>query len=418
MKRFLVLLLSLSIAFLAVGCQKTEENNVSETAESEIQTEAADEETTEASDAISPLTVVATVNGEEIIYDRISGQVAVLESMYNAIASQLSEEELKTKLHEGALGIVNSFITNEILLQKAKEYGIELTAEEIETAEKQWDVRRQSIIDGVKKDYPELEGEDLQKMTDFALDTADLDKTAIVREAKEAMTIAKLKEKVLEEVDTVEQTEIDAEYDILLTEQKELFKDNTAFETEMLSGNPVLWIPEDYRVIRELNVQFEPETLAFFRDLKQYDDEESTTYEDLLKEEFAKLRLEKLKKITEEYAGGKTFAELCKEYDPGNENKLNYINEHSTRFSDEYKNIAMSIKEPGTAGDEYLQREYGFSILYWDSILKAGLTDEAEAKKAIGEKLIKDKQVRYWLDMQEKWKEEADIKIFDEVLKY
>ena len=98
--------------------------------------------------------------------------------------------------------------------------------------------------------------------------------------------------------------------------------------------------------------------------------------------------------------------------------KFNYINEHSTRFSDEYKNIAMSIKEPGTASDEYLQREYGFSILYWDSILKAGLTDEAEAKKEISEKLMKDKQVRYWLDMQEKWKEEADIKIFDEVLKY
>ena len=97
MKRFLVLLLSLSIAFLAVGCQKTEENNVSETAESEIQTEAAAAETTGASDAISPLTVVATVNGEKIIYDRISGQVAVLESMYNGIASQLGEEELKTK---------------------------------------------------------------------------------------------------------------------------------------------------------------------------------------------------------------------------------------------------------------------------------------------------------------------------------
>ena len=74
--------------------------------------------------------IVATVNGTPVYYSAFAEKMVSIEAMYSAMSGTMPADELNQKLTEQAASVLETFITQLILEQKAEELGITLTDEQ------------------------------------------------------------------------------------------------------------------------------------------------------------------------------------------------------------------------------------------------------------------------------------------------
>ncbi|WP_194287469.1 SurA N-terminal domain-containing protein [Gracilibacillus oryzae] len=123
MKKILLFLTSIGIAFVLVACNGEENQDTSE--ENEQTEQNSDAGQAAQFDEVDPDTPVAEVNGEEIIgkeYNRLYPQVVNFLSQYGQDTSDT--EAVKEQ-------VLNELVTQRLIIQEAEEQGIQVTDEEV-----------------------------------------------------------------------------------------------------------------------------------------------------------------------------------------------------------------------------------------------------------------------------------------------
>lgn len=406
MKRVLTIALSLAmILSLAVGCDK--------------QTPPPASDSGSQPGSASNDQVIALVNGEKIWYSQLAEQMVAVEAMYSSLSQQFTKEELQDKLHESATTALNHLINDQILQQKISEFGISLTPEEETQAQSAWDQTVASVTESVQKTYPTLEGKDLEAMTQAALDGSGVKKDAVIEGARRTALAGKLKNQVTSQLPPPQSEQVEEIYQQLLEEQTAAFQnDPTAFEAQALSGDPLVYVPEDYRVIQEINLRFDDEVIQLLNEMKQYDTDDNNSYEEMLFLEYQRLQQEALPQLYSRLNQGESFLSLMEEIKPGSSDRYNYVSANTTRLDQDYLNTALSISAPGKWSEEALKMPYGYTVLFWADNLKPGARSMEEVRPDIEAQLQKTAQLEAWNNAQEQWYQEADIEVYEDLLGY
>lgn len=403
MKLRLLSALCAVILFLSAGCQS---QNASSSQTSQSAQTQEDE-------------VIAEVGNQKIMYSQLAEQMVTLEAMYSGLSDQLTEQQLKEKLHAAALESLENLIAQQILYCKIDEHGIALTENEETEAQKTWDETLEAMRTSVQNSYPDLQGEDLEAMVQAAIDASGLKKEEVISSARQTALVSKLKEQIMAQASQPTQQQVEEAYQQLLEEQQEKFsEDPMAFEASMLAGDPVVYVPEPYRMIQELYLQFDPEVVQLLREMKSYDTEESDSYEEILALEYERLREGRLPQVQERLNNGESFQRLMEENKPGSSSTYNYVGEGTTRLSDEYYQAAMSISEPGQTASQPIKMESGYAILYWADTIQPGIRSVEEVRDDLEEQLYRSAQNSLWKDTQASWREEANVVIYEDRLGY
>lgn len=414
MKRILAILLCTAMALtLLAGCQG-EQKDPQPTGTA---TPSPAPEVT-ASPAPAADQVVARVGDAEILYGQLAEQMVTLEAMYSGLSEQFTPEELQEKLHAAALSVLENLISEQILRMKIEEYGLSLTDEEQATADAAWDNTLAKLRTSVAASYPDLKDEDLEAMVQLALESSGLKQETVVASAVQSALVGKLKEQVTAPVSATE-TEVGQAYQELLTQQQKTFaEDATAFEAAMIAGDPVVFVPETYRVIQEIYLRFDDDVIQLLTQLKTYDTEDNDTYEDMLKQEYKRLRENALPQLRERLSGGAGFAQLMEEIKPGSSTVFNYVGAGTTRLAEDYYETAMSISAPGQVSEGTVTQEYGYKVLYWADTLEPGVRPLEQVYDAIEAELSQTARSQLWTETQKQWRQEADVEIYEDRLGY
>lgn len=362
--------------------------------------------------------IVARVNGAEISYADFASQMASIEAMYSSMTDTLSADEINQKLTEQAATVVENLILQEILAQKTEEYDISLSKEQEEEVSASWDAMQKRFHQTVAANYPTLEGEELDEMVLLALSNSGIDEDMVTGSARSSALIENLRARVESETPQPTEEEIRAQYETLLSEQRAEFeKDETAFESSMLAGAVVVYIPNEYRVLREWEFRFEDDVIALLKQLKELDTDTSTAYEETLAA--AQSRMQQTAGMVQSLlSGGSDFYALYENANPGKTPRTNYITKTSSRFSEAYYDAAMNISAPGSASDALIEQDYGYLLLYWEDTLAPGEVGLADVKAAISEELLTNARSEIWKQTQKTWRSEADVWRNEELITY
>lgn len=364
--------------------------------------------------------VVARVGDTDILYSQLAEQMAMLDAMYSDLSDQFTTEELQEKLHTAALSSLENLITQQILNSKIEEYGLTLTPEEQEQAQHAWDQTLESITSSVQSSYPDLTGDDLDSMVQAALEASGQEEQTVVDRASQSILVGKLKEQALSQtVPLPDRARVEAAYTKLLAQQQEQFdQDVTSFESAMILGDPVAYVPRSYRVIQEIQLLFDNDVIQLLRQMKQYDSDDSDSYEEMLSLEFQRLLEGNLPQLYDQLDQGTPFSQLMEEIKPGSSDTYNYISEDTTRLSQEYQQAALSIPAPGQISGTPVKLEYGYAVLCWADSLDAGARPLEEVYHDLEQQLLEADRNRAWSDLQAQWRQEAQVEIFEDRLGY
>ena len=371
-----------------------------------------------AADSGNANAVVARVNGTEILYGQVAEQMASVKALYQSLTGSLSAEEILEKLEAETMNVVNKLIDDAILEQKIAESGIALTKEEEAQAKRQWDAVLENIRASLRINYPTASEEDLDALVILSMQNSSLTQEMVMSSARKSILTEKLRSAAAETMEPVSDMAVQKLYDTLLSEQKTKFDtDPTAFEAAMLGKTVVVYIPRSYRVIQELTIKSADDIIALLKQMAQYDNEESTSYEEMLQSE-REIRQKLIATVRQRCAAGETFAEACRNAIPGAALKTNYICSATTRFSEEYYNAAMNIPVEGGLADTLIPVDYGCTLLCWEKTLAAGDVPLDQVRDLLSDQLTKEAESEHWKNLRQQWLEEAEITIYEELLSY
>ena len=303
--------------------------------------------------------IVATVNGEPVYYSAFAEKMVSIEAMYSAMSGTMSADELNQKLTEQANSVLDTFIAQLILEQKAEELGITLTDEQEAAVAAAWTDTQEQFRKTVSANYPTFTGKDLDAMVLLALQSSGLTEEMVTQSARTSALIANLRAQIDAQASPVSDSEARETYQTLLQQQQtEFANDITAFESAMLGDAVVVYIPSAHRVIHEWELRYENDVIALLNQLKQIDTEESTAYEDTLAAEQSRTQAQ-LEQIRGEIVAGADFDALYAEKNDGTAPHINYIGAESTRFSEEYYAAAMNIDAEGSLAKKLVATNNG-----------------------------------------------------------
>lgn len=413
----LILALSLLLALLLSACAQEKAADKAEaaiSAASQVEVSAKTDTQTET----ATQQIVATVNGAQITYSTFAVQMASVEAMYSALTDTLGTDEINQKLTEQAATVLENLIMQEILAQKVQEYEITLTAQQQTQVETAWDAMQARFLQTISANYPTLEGEELNAMVLLALENSGIDEQMVVDSARSSALIENLREKVDEALTQPTDEDIRAYYETLLSQQRTEFdEDGSAFETAMLGGAVVVYIPDEYRVIHEWEFRYEDDVIALLKQLETLDTEASDAYEDTLAAEQART-LSQVSMVQSLLAGGSDFDTLYENANPGQTPRVNYIAAESSRFSEEYYGAAMQIPAEGAAAAQPLAQNYGYTLLYWADTLAPGEISLYDVEEAISAQLLTQARDENWKTVQAQWRAEAEVQINESLITY
>lgn len=415
-----ILILIAMLAVLVCGCAESSPaaDESAETVPVEEPEGADDGAHTDEIDTIDDDTIVAVVNGTQISYSKFAEQMAGIEALYSAMGDTLSTDEINQELTEQAASVLEMLISDVILEQKAEEYDIQLSEDEQAEADKTWESIKERFSATISANYPTIEGDELDDMVLLALESSGLDRDMVLQSARTSARTAKLRELIESEAGEATSAEIEAYYTTLLAEQQTEFEDDvTAFESAMLDGTVVVYIPKEYRVIHEWEFRYEDDVIALLNQLKELDTAESSAYEDTLDAE-QKRTLEAIGVARAKVKKGSDFDALYAEENPGQTPRENYICESSSRFSKEYYDAAMSIDAVGGLSAQAIAQNYGYKLLCWVRTLQPGTVPLVDVREDIASQLSTERRSECWKAAQERWRGEAEITVNQELITY
>ena len=402
-------------------------------------------------------TVVATLNGENLLWSDV-------ESSYNTLVSQYGYDmTVPANVELFRAVALENVIIEKLLSQKAVELGLsELTAEEIAQAETAAQTDWSAAIDNyLAYFYPDLTAESAE--ADIAAAEAEAeqyykdggyDLEVLTAEYKKYAVLDKVQSLMIQDASVTDE-EVEAYYQELVAYDKELYENDIAAymaynsQVDMMamyaamygSANEMdyAWYkPEGFRAVRHILLPVDEELMNTYTDLQARFEEQQTetepaegeaeTTEAPVTEEqvneakaaiFASLA-DTIEEINQKVVEGADFDELITTYgvdangnpsDPGMVSTPYYevCAASDTVYVSEFVEASMSIPEVGGISAPYLS-SFGIHIVKYLHDIPGGpveMTDaQREAKRA---ELLYNKQNELYSTQVEAWLTEANL---------
>ena len=401
-------------------------------------------------------TVVASLNGQDLLWSAV-------EPAYNTLVSQYSSyydmaDPANVELFR-AVALENA-IVEAILTQKAAEMGMsELSAEEITQAETAAQTDWSAAIDNyLAYYYPDLTAESAE--ADIAAAEAEAeqyyneggyDLDVLTAEYKKYMVLEKLQNVMIQDA-AVTDEEVEAYYQQLVAADKELYENDVAAymaynsQVDMMamyaamygSANDMdyAWYkPEGFRAVRHILLPVDEELMNTYTDLQARFEEQQTETESETETTEAPVTAEqvneakaaifasladKIEEINQKYVEGVDFDELITTYgvnadgtasDPGMTSNPYYevCAASDTVYVAEFVEAAMSIPEVGGISAPYLS-SFGIHIVKYLHDIPGGPVEMTDAQRqAKYEELLYSKQNDLYSAQVEAWLTEASL---------
>jgi len=401
-------------------------------------------------------TVVASLNGQDLLWSAV-------EPAYNTLVSQYSSyydmaDPANVELFR-AVALENAIVET-LLTQKAAEMGMsELSAEEIAQAETAAQTDWSAAIDNyLAYYYPDLTAESAE--ADIAAAEAEAeqyyneggyDLDVLTAEYKKYMVLEKLQNVMIQDA-AVTDEEVEAYYQQLVAADKELYENDVAAymaynsQVDMMamyaamygSANDMdyAWYkPEGFRAVRHILLPVDEELMNTYTDLQARFEEQQTETESETETTEAPVTAEqvneakaaifasladKIEEINQKYVEGVDFDELITTYgvnadgtasDPGMTSTPYYevCAASDTVYVAEFVEAAMSIPEVGGISAPYLS-SFGIHIVKYLHDIPGGPVEMTDAQRqAKYEELLYIKQNDLYSAQVEAWLTEANL---------
>lgn len=369
--------------------------------------------------------VVAVVNGVDITGDQYERALNGFLSSYG-----LTEETMMTTLGlpeavDYKNGVIDEMVLQELMLQYAAANGLdELSVEDADEIDGKVD----SYLDGLRSSFTadvETEGtltgdaaahEAEQRYEDY-IDTYGYTEDNLHEQFRRQLILDRVYDSVMAEC-MISEEEVLEYYNQQLAEQMKAEQtDPDALYEQYISrveGTDVpVYIPEraheEVRYVKHILVQLPSDVSAEISEKEASGDTEAA--EELRTEAMSELR-DKAASILAEAKAGADFDTLVARYneDPGVAyNPDGYMVYEGAPFDSAFLEDALSLERIGDISDSPVESGYGYHILKFVSVPRAGAVPFGEVKQEIEGDLSETKRKAYWESAVESWEQEALI---------
>lgn len=357
-----------------------------------------------------------------ITYGDFNKQYAYILNLYNI--EDDTAEDIAEACTTQRQYIIDNLITNQIILRKAKEYGVsELTEEELAEAQKTTDEQIEQQIEyfsglasygdlGLEEITDEIRHQRGSEELDKFLEECGMTRDDLLEWSKEYIISTKVLDKAVE---SITRADAEAKAKELIAGVKTLYETDTAtYETQ---GYTDLWVPEGSRLIKHVLLGFDDALQAQITTYRNNNDDEGA---DKLRAEGAKefeAKIAEVQQMLDEMEEGKvTFNDILLEYSADATGSSLYpdgyvVVPNGVRYMEEFQEAAFV---PEKIGDRTVcVTDYGVHIMIY-----AG--DAAANEETINDFIdttyanMKDEEFQRLL---EEWKDEYNYEIDREKLR-
>lgn len=407
---------------------------------------------------------VAVVNGEVITKGEVQPVYESYVSMYQYYASLGITGYDVDNL---AQVIVDRFVDDKVALQEAAKRGLDtFNDDELKEISDEAQTSFEEYIDTYRESFEEAggTGEEVRQATIDYLAEMGVTVESLEKSGREKMMVERLYDDLTKEVEVTEE-EIQAQYDANVEADEGTYKDNNyTFENAMSQGSTtVYWMPEGYRTVKHILLQFPTEYTDQIDDLNdqitaieaqideldvadaegdETDDpdteEGSDAGADLQKqidelnaeiaalnsqiddiEEQAKEALKpRVEEIQERLANGESFEALMEEYgeDPGMRNEPTktlgyYVSANSALWHAEFTEGAMALQNVGDVS-EPVYTSSGMHLIRYESDVTPGAVPLSEVKDKLSESMLTTNKDAAYETALEELVAAADVKTY------
>ena len=406
-------------------------------------------------------TVVATLNGEQVLWSEVEANYTLLINDYGSYYD-MADPENEALFRAVAM---ENVIAEKLLLQKAVEMGVrELSAEEVAEAETAAKTDWAAAIDSyLAYYYPDLTAESPAEEIEKAEAEADgyfrqngYDPDVMVEDYKKYIVLDKVQQSMIQDV-AVTDADVEALYQQLVAADKELYEDDVyayvSYNSQVdmmdmyaaMYGMPndmdYAWYkPEGFRAVRHILLPVDEELMNTYTDLQARFEEQlaaegeeadaadpATTEAPVTEEQVSEAKAaifasvaDKIEEINQKVADGVDFDELITAYgvnadgtpsDPGMVSNPYYevCAASDSVYVAEFVDAAMSIEEVGGVSAPYLS-SFGIHIVKYVADIPGGPVEMTDAQRAAKQaQLLAEKQNEVYAAALDQWLTESAI---------
>ena len=398
--------------------------------------------------------VIVDVNGETVNKQTINTVVQNYLSQYEYYAQMFASSGQMFNVptqEEMESDVIDSFVQNLVLVQKAKEMGMDkLTDEEQaeveETAKTNYDSFIQSAISAYLSGSS-LEGDELTQAAEKYVQDNHIAEGRntldyFLKTAAESKAVEKLEAEVVKDL-AVSDEEITAAFTAKADEAKATYDlTPNQYGTDVNNGNAVYYAPAGYRMVQHILIAVSDEDQAVIDQaqtaLTEAQNALNAAAEDADKAALqaavdaaqaalteaqatgtanAKAKADEVRALA--VADGADFDALVAEYstDPGTKPQGYAVREGYTDFETEFVDGAMALANVGDVS-EPVQTSHGFHILKYLNDVQEGPVELTDAlKDTLSADLLTEKQNNTTDETIKQWISEAKVKTYPERLK-
>ena len=374
-------------------------------------------------------TVVATVNGEDILKPEVIELYDVYKSMYGITEDNEDSEDARETVQELKDLLLDAMVDQVLAEQKAAELGLTLTDEEqqeiddeIEQVLEQIQTSAESYADSaVAADSTIDRDAYIEQEVEYMKENYGINDGSYRESLESDRLIQKLREYTLDGYTPTDE-EIQTWYDENLETQREDLQENPANLSTYESSSIVLYQPEGYRYVRDIFISLDDEVQDEIEALRdEGKDDEADALRDEALQAIESEANEAYEKATAE---GADFSAVLAEYtdDTGMKSEpamtTGYrIYEGSTTYNETIVNTGMSLENVGDIS-EPVATDSGYYIIEYTGDMASGEVPLEDVRDEIEERLISDKTEENYNAAMEQWREEAEITKYYDRLYY
>ncbi len=420
-KSLLCLVLTLMLSWTLCLCALAQ---ATETAAPQAvpQETAAPEATSAPQPPLTPETVLATVNGQDVTYTQVSKYFNMMRQTY-AQQMDMNDPEVIKLLKEVS---TNYAVTERLILQKAHELGLDqFTEEQIQDFKKQADEAfEQAVTSSIPRFYT-IEGEDAQrKAAEEYLNTNGFTPETVAEQIQEGEAYKRVLESVSGGIQ-VSDEDLRASYDQKVEEAKAKYaQDKGQFDMDSMYGAEIWYTPEGVRAVKHILVMMDQAQAAELKTVLEQlaglpEGDAGRAELEKKKEELLVGIGPRLDEIQQKITAGEDFQALIDQYgeDPGmregapNRETGYYLNDATKVFEMPFTQAALALGKPGDVSEPVLASR-GYHIIRYDHDVPSGPVDFETVKESLRAAELDAKKQQAESDALTKWQAEAKTELF------
>jgi parvulin-like peptidyl-prolyl isomerase len=367
-----------------------------------------------------PNKVVATIDGDAILYSDVDGYFQMFASQYSQYLD-VTDESIRSILMNQALEYAMQIMLME---HKAAELGLDqLTDEELATIEQQAEETYNGYVTTYASYFTQTGAteEDAKTQAEEYLAAMGYPLEKFTEQYKLSEILTRVQKSVTDAV-TVSDEDVKAAYDAKVAEEKETYDASpAAYCSAMLSGTTVYYAPAGGRTVKHILIK--PEKIDEINDLKTKIADTATTDADKAD---ANTQLDALlaeaqpqvDEVVEKIKAGEDFQSLIDTYgeDPGMQTgaataETGYYVCDGASFDEAFLAAAMALQAVGDVSDPVLG-SYGYHIIRYESDVTPGAMDYDSVKEDLTSQTLSTAQSDAFSSALEAWKAAATIEDF------